>query len=65
MSTEVMSRETFNYILIAVEYFAILLMGIFIVRKRKMLKGEKSILERMPKLKKPALMLVFLLLFVL
>ncbi|MDW1549171.1 hypothetical protein [Vibrio sp. YT-18] len=65
MSTEVMSRETFNYILIAVEYFAILLMGIFIVRKRKMLKGEKSILERMSKLKKPALMLVFLLLFVL
>ncbi|HHX8531489.1 TPA: hypothetical protein ACVO3G_003244 [Vibrio diabolicus] len=65
MSTEVMSRETFNYILIAVEYFAILLMGMFIVRKRKMLKGEKSILERMLKLKKPALMLVFLLLFVL
>ncbi|HHF2982680.1 TPA: hypothetical protein ACPJ0L_003643 [Vibrio alginolyticus] len=65
MSTEVMSRETFNYILIAVEYFAILLMGIFIVRKREMLKGEKSIFGRMLKLKKPALVLAFLLLFVL
>lgn len=41
MNAEAMTQEMFNCILIAVEYFAILFIGMFIFRKRNVFKGEK------------------------
>ncbi|HGS5617125.1 TPA: hypothetical protein ACMDX8_000894 [Vibrio parahaemolyticus] len=41
MKAEAMTQEMFNCILIAVEYFAILFMGVFIVRKRGVFKDKK------------------------
>ncbi len=41
MNAEVMTQEMFNCILIAVEYFAILFMDLFIVRKRGAFKDKK------------------------
>lgn len=41
MNAEAMTQEMFNCILIAVEYFAILFMGVFIVSKRDIFKDKK------------------------
>lgn len=41
MNAEVITQEMFNCILIIVEYFAILFMGAFIVRKRCAFKDKK------------------------
>ncbi|EPS0662143.1 hypothetical protein [Vibrio parahaemolyticus] len=41
MNVEVMTQEMFNCILIALEYFAILFMGVFIDRKCGVFKGGK------------------------
>ncbi|HHC6603423.1 TPA: hypothetical protein ACN35M_002794 [Vibrio parahaemolyticus] len=41
MNVEVMTQEMFNCILIALEYFAILFMGVFIDRKRGVFKDKK------------------------
>ncbi|HHG3201643.1 TPA: hypothetical protein ACPVX7_003255 [Vibrio parahaemolyticus] len=41
MNAEVITQEMFNCILIAVEYFAILFMGVFIARERGVFKGKK------------------------
>ncbi|MDF4684619.1 hypothetical protein P3517_11130 [Vibrio parahaemolyticus] len=41
MNAEVMTQEMFNCILITVEYFAILFMGVFIARERGVFKNKK------------------------
>ncbi|ETS21588.1 hypothetical protein [Vibrio parahaemolyticus] len=41
MNAEAMTQEMFNCILIIVEYFAILFMGVFIARKRGVFKDKK------------------------
>ncbi|HHK8547032.1 TPA: hypothetical protein ACQYC7_001374 [Vibrio parahaemolyticus] len=41
MKAEAMTQEMFNCILIAVEYFAILFMGVFIDRKLDIFKDKK------------------------
>ncbi len=42
MNAEVITQEMFNCILIIVEYFAILFMGVFIARKRGVFKDKNN-----------------------